>query len=94
MPREEAGALRSKSIVEAEMDPIDEDFADDGVSIEPCDDEPLFARLAAEKLKLAARSKLELDAVIVDAIEAGWQVVIRSHCSETGRHEAKLLRPL
>lgn len=75
------------------MDPIDEDFVDDGVSVEACDDEPLFARVAAEKLKLAARSKPKLDAVIVDAIKAGWQVAILSHCSETGRHEAKLLRP-
>lgn len=74
------------------MSLLDDEEAVVGMNVEFCDDEPMFARLAAEKLKLAAHTKLELEAAIVDAAAAGWRVAIRCHCSETGRHGAKLFR--
>jgi hypothetical protein len=75
-------------------DELDEPRRDDGVTAEACDDEPLLARLAVEKLKLGAYSKTLLDAAISAAAKGGWRVAVRSHCSESGRHAAKLFRPL
>lgn len=74
-----------------ELFDIDE-LPDPGVTWRPCNNDPVLRRLKAEKRVVAASSKIELDRVLGEACLEGWQVVIRGHNSETGRHEAKLLR--
>ena len=75
-----------------DLNGLDEEVPVVGINVTFCDDEPMYAHLAAEKLKLATHTKQELEAAILDAAAAGWRVAIRCHCSETGRHGAKLFR--
>ena len=70
-----------------------DDLPDPGVTRRPCDDVPVLRFVNAEKCIVAASSKRELDQVLGEVCREGWQVVVRGHDSETGRHEAKLLRP-
>lgn len=77
------------------METIDvDDMPDPGITCRPCDDDPVLRLVKAEKCVVAAASKLELDRVLGEASLDGWRVVARGHDSETGRHEAKILRPL
>lgn len=74
---------------------LGDDYREDGVRIDTCNEkDSVLSHLVAEKIKLSAFSKLQLDAAISAATREGWRVALRSHCSETGRHGAKLFRPL
>lgn len=76
-------------------DALGDEYREDGVRVDTCNEkDTILAHLVAEKIKLSAFSKLQLDAAISAATREGWRVALRSHCSETGRHGAKLFRPL
>ena len=80
--------------MEAAVETIDVDeLPDPGVTRRPCEDDPVLRFVNAEKCIVAAASKRELDQVLGEVCRDGWRVVVRGHDSETGRHEAKLLRP-
>ena len=75
-------------------DAFGDELRDDGVRIDTCNEkDSILSHLVAEKIKLSAYSKHQLDAAISAATREGWRVALRSHCSETGRHGAKLFRP-
>lgn len=75
------------------MEMVDfDELPDPGVTRQPCNNDPLLRHLNAEKCVIAAASKGELDRVLDETRLDGWTVVIRGHDSETGRHQAKMLR--